>query len=373
MPEGVGWFATWKLQADSQPLEHIPTQMTGPKPRCLCFGAGAIGTYLGGSLALAGLDVVFLEQPAVARELQDRGLRLDLRADKGRDSAQPLLLPAGVATFAESPEQALALGPFDAAIFALKSFDTDSALDAIRPWAGDMPPIVCFSNGVENEAKISAVVGTEKVVAATVTSAIGRRATGDIILEKLRGIGLHISRPISERLLEAANDAGLRARGFRDAAAMKWSKMFTNLIANPTSAILNMTASEVLADPGMYRLEIGMLRECLAVMKAKGIPVVDLPGTPVRALATAVGWPPWLSKPVLARAAGGRARPEDAFIPHRSAFGSGEIRSGLPAWCRCARRQGHRCSHSHQCVSHPNACGSHRGTASRGPIRPQAR
>ena len=279
--------------------------MTAPKLRCLCFGAGAIGTYLGGSLALAGLDVVFLEQPEAARELQDRGLRLDLRSDKTRRSAQALVLPPGAATFAGSLEQALARGPFDAAIFALKSFDTESALDAMRPWAAEMPPIVCFSNGVENEAKIAAVVGTERVVAATVTSAIGRRAAGDIVLEKLRGIGLHAAQPISGRLLEAANEAGLRARGYQDAAAMKWSKMFTNLIANPTSAILNMTASEVLADPGVYRLEIGMLRECLAVMKAKGIPVVDLPGTPVRALAMAVGLPPWLSKPVVARAAGG--------------------------------------------------------------------
>ena len=52
--------------------------------KCLCFGAGAIGTYVGGSLALAGVDVVFLEQPDAARELQRRGLRLDLRADKRR-------------------------------------------------------------------------------------------------------------------------------------------------------------------------------------------------------------------------------------------------------------------------------------------------
>lgn len=47
-----------------------------------------------------------------------------------------------------------------------------------------------------------------------------------------------------------------------------------------------------------------MLRECLAVMEAQGIEVVDLPGTPVRALAYATRLPLWLSKPFLARAAG---------------------------------------------------------------------
>jgi 2-dehydropantoate 2-reductase len=47
-----------------------------------------------------------------------------------------------------------------------------------------------------------------------------------------------------------------------------------------------------------------MLRECLAVMKAQNIEVVDLPGTPVRALAFATRLPLWLSKPFVARAAG---------------------------------------------------------------------
>jgi 2-dehydropantoate 2-reductase len=80
--------------------------------------------------------------------------------------------------------------------------------------------------------------------------------------------------------------------------------MLTNLLANPTSAILDMTASEVFANRDLYKLEIQMLRECLAVMKAQNIEVVDLPGTPVRALAWATTLPLWLSKPFLSRAAG---------------------------------------------------------------------
>jgi 2-dehydropantoate 2-reductase len=272
--------------------------------KCLCFGAGAIGTYVGGSLALAGTDVVFLEQPEAARELAARGLRLDLRADKGQRAKDVAVLPREAVTFTGSVEEALRHGPFDAAIFALKSFDTPRALEAMRPWAADMPPFVCLSNGVENEAEIARLLGPDRVIAATVTSAIGRRAAGDIVLERLRGVGIHVSQPVSRQFVAAANSAGLRARAFKDAGAMKWSKMFTNLVANPSSAILNMTAAEVLAHPGLYRMEIGMLRECLAVMRAKGIPLVDLPGTPVRALAQAAKLPTWISKPFLARAAG---------------------------------------------------------------------
>ena len=41
--------------------------VSSEKLKILSFGAGAIGTYIGGSLALAGHEVVFVEQPAGSR------------------------------------------------------------------------------------------------------------------------------------------------------------------------------------------------------------------------------------------------------------------------------------------------------------------
>ena len=272
--------------------------------RILSFGAGAIGTYIGGSLALAGEQVVFVEQAAAVEELHQRGLRLNLTIDNRRKTNPILSLPSSSFVVAPSLEEALRYGPFDAALFALKSFDTASALEGMKPFAEKLPPILCLSNGVENESAIANVLGPDKVIPGTVTSAIGRRAPGEIVLEKLRGIGIVTSHPLSERLLDAARSAYLNPQAFSNSAAMKWSKMLTNLIANPTSAILNMTAAQILADRNLYKLEIKMLRECLAVMAAQRIPVVDLPRTPVRALAFATRLPLWLSKPLLARAAG---------------------------------------------------------------------
>jgi 2-dehydropantoate 2-reductase len=87
---------------------------------------------------------------------------------------------------------------------------------------------------------------------------------------------------------------------------MKWSKMLTNLLANASSAILDMTPAEIFAHPGLYKLEIAQLREALAVMQAQHIQVVDLPGTPVRLLAWIIrSLPLSISRPLLARAVGG--------------------------------------------------------------------
>ncbi|HXQ36675.1 MAG TPA: ketopantoate reductase C-terminal domain-containing protein, partial [Anaerolineales bacterium] len=160
-----------------------------------------------------------------------------------------------------------------------------------------------------------------------VTTAVGRRGTGDIVLEKLRGVGIAKGHILSEKLAAAMDGAYLNARLFEDAASMKWSKMLTNLIANPTSAILDMTPAEIFANKDLYKLEIDMLKECLAVMEAQGLKVVDLPGTPVQALAFATRLPLWLSRPLLSRAAGaGRGGKMPSFhIDLHSGRGKSEV------------------------------------------------
>ena len=274
------------------------------KLKMLIFGAGAIGTYIGGSLALAGHQIVFVEQQKIVEELRQRGMRLDLTLDKRRKTKDAYRLDSSTFVIVSSLEEALRYGPFDLALFALKSFDTQTALEGIKPFADKMPPILCLSNGVANEPAIAEILGVDKVIHGTVTSAIGRRGAGDIVLEKLRGVGVARGHPLSERLNDALNKAYLNSRLYDDAASMKWSKMLTNLIANPTSAILDMNAGEIFANKDLYKIEIDMLKECIAVMEAQGYEVVDLPGTPVKALAFATTLPLWLSKPLLSRAAG---------------------------------------------------------------------
>jgi len=297
------------------------------KLKVLSFGAGAIGTYIGGSLALAGHQVVFIEQPAVADELRQRGLRLDLTLDERRKTKEAFRISPPAFQIVSSLEDALRYGPYDVALFALKSYDTRAALEGIRPFADKIPPVLCLSNGVSNEPAIAEALGSDKVIYGTVTSAVGRRGAGDIVLERLRGVGVARGHPLSERLNRVLDKAYLNSRLYEDAASMKWSKMLTNLLANPTSAILDMTAGEVFANRDLYKLEIEMLRECLVVMEAQAIEVVDLPGTPVRALAYATRLPLWLSKPFLARAAGaGRGAKMPSFhIDLHSGRGKSEV------------------------------------------------
>src|SRR5262245_23332259 len=119
--------------------------------KVLCFGAGAIGTYVGGSLALAGSQVVFLEREENAAQLREKGLRLDLTADVRRQVMEASVVHPRAIVPVSTIQDALQYGPFDLAIFALKSYDTLAALETLKPFASKVPPLLCLSNGIANE------------------------------------------------------------------------------------------------------------------------------------------------------------------------------------------------------------------------------
>jgi len=284
----------------------------------LILGAGAVGCYLGASLALNGHSIVTLEREHNAELLRKQGFYLTI----GERTHH--LENIAVVT---SIEEALKFVSFDAVFIAVKSYDTAAVISSLAPHSAQLPAVVCFQNGVENEATLIAALGASKVIAGTVTTAVAKEGPGKIRLQRLRGVGLAANHALSKRLAAAMNAAGLNARLYADANAMKWSKLLTNLLANATSAILDMTPAEVFAHPGLYRLEIEQLREALRVMAAQKLRVVDLPGTPVRLLALGARLPPYLSKPLMQQNVGkGRGAKMPSFhIDLHSGRGKSEV------------------------------------------------
>jgi 2-dehydropantoate 2-reductase len=265
--------------------------------RFVVFGAGAIGTYLGGSLVGAGYGVVFLDTAETVARIRQNGLALE---DRGR--TVPLPTGSFVSTWAEARRHE----PFDAGIFALKSYDTKTAIGQLADVLHELPPIVCVQNGVDNEAELAAAVGEARVLHATVTSAISRPSPDRVVVSKARGVGLTARHALSGTLAAAFGQARLAPRLYADPLAMKWSKLLTNLMANASSAILEMLPEEIFREPSLFRMELEMMRECLRVMRAQHLSPVDLPHTPVRALAFAVErMPVFLAQLALSRVVGG--------------------------------------------------------------------
>ncbi len=202
----------------------------------------------------------------------------------------------------------------DVVLLAVKAYDCAAAADNIRDGLPQTLPVVCVLNGIGNEATLAAALGAERVIAASLTSAIQRLDTGLLRVEKDRGIGLAAGHALSPSLKADLATAGLNPRLYHSADAMKWSKLLVNLVANATSAILDWSAEDVFRHRGLYRLEVEALREAVRVMRGLGLRPVNLPGVPAGLLGAAVFWPDWITHPILHRAAaGGRGEKRPSF------------------------------------------------------------
>ncbi len=281
--------------------------MANKKLSILCFGAGAIGSYIGASLAASGHHVVFLDRPETVNKIKKNGIHLSLIDGTEINIKNPVLTSDLNSILKEIK--------FDFSILAVKSYDTEELLSQ---WSGleqIIPPVLCLQNGIENELKIGKLIGEENVIAGSVTTAIGKKENGTITVEKLRGVGISSNHILSRLIISEMSKAGLNAIQFSNANSMKWSKLLTNLTANASSAILSMTPAEILSDKLLYKMEIEQLRETLRVMQRIGIPVCNLPGTPVKLFAFLIRYVPrFLSKGVLTKAmASGRGAKMPSF------------------------------------------------------------
>jgi 2-dehydropantoate 2-reductase len=102
------------------------------------------------------------------------------------------------------------------------------------------------------------------------------------------------------------NQAGLNCKVYSRPGAMKWSKLITNLLGNASSAILDLSPAAIYAHPGLYQMELDQIRECLQVMRKLGLPVVNLPGVPVKLLTGIIqSTPPSISQRLLSKMIGG--------------------------------------------------------------------
>ncbi len=274
----------------------------------LVVGAGAVGTYIGGSLALHGYPVVWLVRPQHVDTLRHRGLRLVLPHGTYHLPARPL-----VTTW----EEALHRHPsIQGIILALKAYHlNETFLGHLSRLRDHLPPILSLLNGVGGEEPLIQILGPERVVLGTLLTAVQRDAIGAIRVTKFRGMGLDAGHPLSSHWARIFEASRLEPRLYANPQAMKWSKLLTNLIANSLSALLDWPPGRIYRHPKLCRIEMAQQREALAVMKALGLPVVNLPKTPVRALAWIVEHLPstWACAMLRPLVAGGRGDKMPSF------------------------------------------------------------
>lgn len=259
--------------------------------RILVMGAGAIGCFLGGSLAGRGHQVTLVGRPPLMERIAAAGLII-----QWPDQPAQTVFPR-TATGVEA-----AGAGYDFILLTVKSPDTGRAAQQLAAGGGmsDQSRLVSFQNGIGNEEQLAEIFSSQVIMAGAITIPIQTPEPGVIRVSKAKGgIGLAPlteSQPL-QQLAEALRQAGLVSQTYADYRAMKWSKLMLNIVTNAASAILNLPPAQIIARPELFDLEIAALRECEQVMQAQQIRPVRLPGYPVDWLARLVA-AQWLPGPL---------------------------------------------------------------------------
>ena len=282
----------------------------------LVVGAGAVGSYLGWAVAAGGGQTTLV--------------RRSFEGEAGATSQLRLVNPDGADTTVEiglvpSVEAAAALAP-ELVILAVRQYDLRDALEALK--ALPDAPLLTAQNGVGAEEAATEVRPGAALLAASVTASVEREPDGTINLLRRGGVGLAAVRgdnaaALVDDLATTLRAAGVEVAVHADAAAMKWSKVVANLVANATSGILDMDPAAIYADPELFEVERDQLKEALAVMRARGLRPVMLPGTPVPLLAFAVTLPAVLGRTSLGLVVGSARGGKDPSL-------RGAIQGGPP-------------------------------------------
>lgn len=114
----------------------------GHLERFIVFGAGAVGGVVGARLAQSGHDVALVARGPHRDAVERSGLRID---DPDASATLELAVTDDVAT--------LDPGPGDVVLVTVKSQHTPTAIEALSPYAPDLP-VVCLQNGTSNEAAL---------------------------------------------------------------------------------------------------------------------------------------------------------------------------------------------------------------------------
>ena len=263
----------------------------------IIMGAGAIGCYVGGRLALAGQRVTFVGRPRVMDALAQKGLTVsDLEGYSGHIAPDKLRLALTLqdAEVEVVPDS----GPL-VILLCVKGGATQAAAQEIAKTYKPGTTIVSLQNGVDNVARIQASAPQMQVLAGMVPYNVVM-VEQDRVHRATSG-SLNIARsPASEQFAPLFNAAGLPTDLIDNMRAVQWGKLLLNL-NNPVNALSELPLQAQLRDRSLRRVFADLQSEALGVMAQAGITPAQITPVAPRALPHLLRLPNWVFTRVAVR------------------------------------------------------------------------
>lgn len=234
--------------------------------KIVMLGAGALGSTIGGTLAMGGNDVHFVDmwQEHVdlinkdglhkTNEKEDWYVRVDAR------------------TTADT------IGEADLVIVLVKSFATKQAVEQLKQTnvIGKNTLVMSLQNGLGNEETIASVIGSENVISGK-TYVGGRLIQAGYISAGVQGKWTYIGElngEITDRIQTVCNvfnDAGLLCEVSDNIKGLIWDKLLINVAAGALCGITRLPYGPLYEEDYIKDVAVAAIQEGIQVAKAAGV------------------------------------------------------------------------------------------------------
>lgn len=232
--------------------------------RIAVMGSGGVGGYFGAKLAKGGADVTFIARGAHLDAMRRNGLTID-------STHAPFSLPKVNAT--DDPST---IGKVDIILFTVKLWDTETAAKSLMPVIGSDTGLISFQNGVQKDDMLRPIVGDTTLIGGT-----------SYIAASIKGPGVIAHTGVNQRLVfgefdkqkskrvEAFHQAcvagGITAEISADIGVEIWQKFVFLVGMSGATASMRATAGEIRANPLTRQFMLDLMKEVVAVGRARGI------------------------------------------------------------------------------------------------------
>ncbi len=228
----------------------------------MVFGAGALGSVLGGFLSTRN-DVTLIGRLPHVNKIKKFGLRIS--GIWGNHVFHPKAYTS-VDEVEEVP---------DLVIITTKSYDTPKAVDEIVKIAGPDTYVMSMQNGIGNEEKIAEKIGKERTLG-------GMAIFGAVLVEPGHSkVTVYASEcligslteniEIAEKIAEVFRESGIPALPTDDIIREKWMKAFYNIALNSLSSILMVKYGFLGRNKEAIKIMEDLIREAFQVAEAEGV------------------------------------------------------------------------------------------------------
>ena len=241
-------------------------------------GAGAIGSWIAGRLALAGSDVSVVARGATLEAIDTEGLRI---TDAGDTRC------VAVAASADPGE----LGVQEVVVVAVKAPALPELAPSLGPLIGAETQIIPMMNGVpwwftdeplwsvDPELHIADALPLEQIAGCVVHASCFRSAPNHVTVKHadklILGEPAGESSDRIERLCELFTNSGIRCEASENVRREIWYKLWGNATINPMSALTRSTADRLLDDLTLRTLMTEAMDELAAIGTAINCPISE--------------------------------------------------------------------------------------------------